>query len=158
MLQTSTEAWGEQDMNPEAGFDAIPEPDLNTELVGEVPVMAVSVIEDPAALEVLAHDDAVGRGVPKDHAPKAGGRLAVIGDADFASNGYLALGNNRDLFLNTMAWLVDEEAQIGERPEAGETLEINDLQAGVLCLVSILFVPGGAALLGLGVLVRRRRL
>ena len=98
----------------------------------------------------------LGRAVPADFAPKPGGRLVVYGDTDFATNQFLLLGNNRDLFLNTIAWLVDEEDQIGERPEAGETLDMTGMEAGLLCLVSIVFVPGMAALLAAFTLVRRR--
>ena len=79
-------------------------------------------------------------------------------DADFAANGYIALGNNRDLFLNSIAWLVEEEEQIGERPDASETLAIDDLSAAFLCLVSIIFVPGGVGLLAVITWWRRRRL
>ncbi len=155
VLQTSLDAWGEI-----GGGDpnAMPQADPGIELVGEVPVMAVSVVDDPAALEVLAHDADEGRGVPEDWSGKAGGRLVVIGDGDFAANGYIQLGNNRDLFLNSVAWLVEEEDQIGERPDAGQTLAIDDLAAAFLCLISVVFVPGGAAFLALVSWARRRRL
>ena len=33
----------------------------------------------------------------------------VFGDSDFASNNYLNLSGNRDLFLNTVSWLAEEE-------------------------------------------------
>ncbi len=156
ILRTSEQAWGET-----GGGDPldVPEPDPGTELVGEVPVMAVVEIDDPAALEVAdPTDPELGVGIPDDWAPKPGGRLVVVGDGDFAANGYLALGNNRDLFLNTLAWLVDEEDQIGERPEAGETLEIDDLSAAFLCLISVVFVPAGVAGLAILTWLRRRRL
>ena len=120
--------------------------------------MAVSVIEDPAVLDVLPHDDDVGRAVPEGWTGQPGGRLAVIGDLDFATNLHVIAGNNRDLFLNSIAWLVEEEDQIGERPEAGETLEITELESGVLCLLVGFLLPGASAALGMGVLFRRRRL
>ncbi len=82
----------------------------------------------------------------------------VLGDSDFASNVFVAWGNNRDLFLNAVAWLVDEERQIGERPEIGDSLEITAVGEAVLCLLSIFVVPGGAAFLALTVLLRRRTL
>ncbi len=44
------------------------------------------------------------------------GRLVVIGDADFAADGYLAELGNRDLVLNSISWLTDEEALIARRP------------------------------------------
>lgn len=155
VMQTSVLAWGEV-----GGDDPMemPTPDPSLELVGEVPVMAVSVVEDPSVLEVADPDQEAGRGIPEDFAPKEGGRLVVIGDGDFAANGYISLGNNRDLFLNSIAWLVEEEDQIGERPEAGETMAIDDLSAAFLCLISVVFVPGGVGALALVTWFRRRRL
>jgi hypothetical protein len=98
------------------------------------------------------------RGVPADYTPAPGGRLVVFGDTDFASNQYLALGNNRDLVLNLFAWLVSEDEQLGERPEGGEPLELSDAQGTWLCLSSVGFIPGIALLVALGVMVRRRNL
>jgi ABC-type uncharacterized transport system involved in gliding motility auxiliary subunit len=185
LLQTSADAWAEQ--NPEA--DSV-EPSPG-ELVGDVPVAVVSVIDDPAVLEVARStaappveeaplplegaaepgsepvdrapkvpqlNDDVGRAVPADLAPTPGGRLVVFGDSDFAANGFVLFGNNRDLFLNTVAWLVEEEGQLGERPEAGDTLEITTFGEAMLCLVSVIFVPGGIALLALATFLRRRSL
>src|SRR5919204_421660 len=48
-------------------------------------------------------------------------RLVVFGDSDFASNNYLNLSGNRDLFLNTVSWLAEEENLIAIRPkESGQ--------------------------------------
>ena len=68
----------------------------------------------------------------------------------------MLLGNNADLFLNTVAWLVDEDDQIGERPPAAETLTITDFGQSMLCLTSVVLVPGAAALAALLALLRRR--
>ncbi len=38
------------------------------------------------------------------------GRLVVVGDADFATDNYLALAGNRDVLLRTIDWLVEREA------------------------------------------------
>lgn len=178
LLHTSEEAWGETDPG---GADI--RPDEGLELIGRVPVMAVVEIEDPAALDVKAPageapsegaapdggapsperpatpDPAggdVSRAVPADFAPKAGGRLVVLGDSDFASNRFVLWGNNRDLFLNVVAWLVDEEDQIGERPSKGDTLEISAMGEALLCLGSLVVVPGSAVVLALLTLIRRR--
>ena len=156
VMRTSVDAWGETDFSMDA--DSIPAPDPGSELVGEVPVMAVSVIDDPAVLDVAPRDDDVGRAVPEDWAPVAGGRLAVLGDSDFASNGVLARGDNRDLFLNTIAWLVEEEDQIGERPGDGDSLDVTEVGSGLLCLLSTVFVPGLTLVFVAGILLRRRYL
>jgi ABC-type uncharacterized transport system involved in gliding motility auxiliary subunit len=46
-------------------------------------------------------------------------RIVVYGDSDFASNNYLNLSGNRDLFLNTVSWLAEEENLIAIRPKEG---------------------------------------
>lgn len=171
LLRTSAQAWAETNL------DAEPSPDEGVDRIGNVPVAAVVTIVDPAVIDVVEPSGApnpapavgfdpaaidlaadLGRAVPADFTPKEGGRLIVIGDADFASNQFMELGNNTDLFLNAIAWLVDEEAQIGERPENTDTLEITALGSGVLCLVSIVFVPGIAVCLAVLTLLRRRYL
>lgn len=169
LLRTSERAWGETapdapDVEPSEG-----------ELIGEVPVMAVVEIDDPAALDVAVPDAGraaedvapsggappidvgdASRGVPAHYAPKAGGRLVIVGDADFANNVFLDWGNNRDLFLNTVAWLVDEEDQLGERPRGGDSLQMTQVGEAMLCLVSIFLVPGAAVFFAAVTLLRRR--
>ena len=51
--------------------------------------------------------------------PRPGGeaRIAVFGDADFASNRYLRTLYNLDLFMNAVHWVVQREAAITRRPK-----------------------------------------
>ena len=44
-------------------------------------------------------------------------RIVVIGDSDFAANGALGIQGNRDLFLNTVGWLSQQENLIAIRPK-----------------------------------------
>jgi ABC-type uncharacterized transport system involved in gliding motility auxiliary subunit len=53
--------------------------------------------------------------------PGRAARLVVYGDSDFASNARLSLLGNKDLFLNTVQWLVGEEQLITQRPTDQET-------------------------------------
>ncbi len=161
LLRTGAEAWAEStpDIDP-------PTPDEGVDQIGEIPVMAVVEITDPAVLAVAAGPvpetegpvAPAARGVPEGWTPKPGGRLAVIGDSDFASNQLMALGNNRDLFLNTLAWLVDEPEQIGERPPEGDRLEVDTLSGIVVALILLLGVPGLLTLGAIATLLRRRML
>ena len=57
---------------------------------------------------------------PKDAPPKPETRVAVIGDSDFASNALLGVEGNRDMFLNTMNWLSQQESLISIRPKDPE--------------------------------------
>ena len=57
---------------------------------------------------------------PAADAPKPETRVAAIGDSDFASNGWLGVQGNRDLFLNTVGWLSQQENLISIRPRDPE--------------------------------------
>jgi hypothetical protein len=178
LLRAGPTAWGETSWREQAIG-----PDDGVDLVGDVPVMVAVRITDPSVIPVarkvapepLGTSDAAtpppapaplapalgvegdpARAVPADLTPKEGGRLVVSGDSDFAANATMLLGNNADLFLNTVAWLVGEDEQIGARPPAAETLTITDLGQGILCLTSVVLVPVAAALLALLALLRRR--
>lgn len=96
-------------------------------------------------------------GVPADFAPAAGGRLVVIGDVDFASNAYMATGG-KSLFLNTIAWLVEEDHQLGDRgdDEESELLSLSLLGELGVWLVSVFVVPGLTILAAVLVRLRRR--
>ena len=138
LLETGPAAWGEIDPD---GDEIGPS---DEEQVGDVPVMVIAEISDPTVLD--ADGDA----------HQAGGRVVAFGDGDFVGNSHLNWGNNRDLFLNTIAWLVEEEDQIGERPSDGDMLEITGAGSAMMCLISVIFVPGSAMLFGAITLFRRR--
>lgn len=98
------------------------------------------------------------RGVPADFVPKAGGRVVVIGDSDFAGNQLMGLGNSKDLFVNSLAWLVDEKSQLGESAADPDKQRVTMTVVGgaVLLLGSLIFVPGAAVAMGAAVMLRRR--
>ncbi len=161
---TSAAAWAETDYLS----GAPPQPDPG-EQVGQVPVITAVEVLDPDAITVgerslpqgdspLAHD-AQSTAVP-DAPGRAGGRVVVMGDSDFVSNGLLNNGTNQDLFLNALAWLLGEEDTVSIRPnEAGRgTLEITDETSVLVWLLSLLLVPGLAVFGAIGTWVRRRNL
>ena len=43
-------------------------------------------------------------------------RIVAIGDSDFAANGWLGIPGNRDLFMNAVNWLAQQENMISIRP------------------------------------------
>ena len=43
--------------------------------------------------------------------------MVVIGDSDFAANYALGIQGNRDLFMNAMNWLAQQENLISIRPK-----------------------------------------
>jgi ABC-type uncharacterized transport system involved in gliding motility auxiliary subunit len=93
----------------------------------------------------------------------AAGRLAVIGDADFASDAFLSLLGNKDLLVNTIGWLAQRDAQ-GARPQAATTqlgpmspMYVSDELARAIFLVAVLVQPAAFLVVGVAVVVARRR-
>jgi ABC-type uncharacterized transport system involved in gliding motility auxiliary subunit len=78
-------------------------------------------------------------------------RLVVFGDSDFASNNYLNLSGNRDLFLNTVSWLAEEENLIAIRPkESGSFFTpVTANQERLIFWLSMIVLP--AVVVGSGV-------
>ena len=90
-------------------------------------------------------------------APKPESRVAIIGDADFAANAYLGIQGNRDMFLNTLGWLSQQENLIAIRPkEAGDRrITLTATQQTLTKWFSLLIVP--ACIFGTGILSWSRR-
>jgi len=84
-------------------------------------------------------------------------RVAVIGDSDFAANGSLGIQGNRDLALNTINWLAEQENLIAIRPRQPEDRRITltaDQQLRITWL-SLFMIP--TAVIGIGLLTWWRR-
>jgi ABC-type uncharacterized transport system involved in gliding motility auxiliary subunit len=93
---------------------------------------------------------------PATNAPPA--RLAVFGDSDFASNGWLGIPGNRDLFLNTINWLAQQENLIAIRPKDPEDRRITltaDQERRIFWL-TVLIIPGLILAAGIHTWWRRR--
>ena len=98
-------------------------------------------------------------GQPQPETPaKPQTRVVVVGDSDFATNGVLGTQGNRDLFLNTVNWVAQQENLIAIRPkQAGDrrVTMTEDQQRRVLYL-SVLGLPLAVAALGFWTWSRRR--
>jgi ABC-type uncharacterized transport system involved in gliding motility auxiliary subunit len=94
---------------------------------------------------------------PADEAPKPQTRVAAIGDSDFATNGFLGVQGNRDLFMNTVGWLTQQENLISIRPRDAEDrrLTLTAAQRNVLFWGPLAVLP--LAVAGVGIMVVRRR-
>jgi ABC-type uncharacterized transport system involved in gliding motility auxiliary subunit len=77
-------------------------------------------------------------------APKPESRIVVFGDSDFVTNGYLGIPGNRDLFLNSVNWLAQQENLISIRPKDPEDRRVSLTadQAKLIFWLSILIIPG----------------
>jgi ABC-type uncharacterized transport system involved in gliding motility auxiliary subunit len=87
----------------------------------------------------------------KPDAPKPETRVVVFGDSDFASNSVLGIEGNRDIFMNTVGWLSQQENLISVRPKEPDDrrLTLTATQQNNLTWLSVLIVP--ALVFGTGV-------
>ncbi|MGH7857624.1 MAG: GldG family protein [Candidatus Binatia bacterium] len=94
---------------------------------------------------------------------KSEARLVVVGDSDFAANGFVNLLGNRDLLLNAVAWSVSAEALIAER--SGTRIEalrplsplvLSGRQGRWVFLLAVVVQPAIVVVFGTAVTLRRR--
>lgn len=86
------------------------------------------------------------------------GRLVVFGDADFASLNGIAVGANRDLFLNTLNYLGGEETTLSIRPRllTASTLEVDLPQRRLIYYLSLFVIPQLISMAGVALWLSRR--
>lgn len=94
---------------------------------------------------------------------KAGGHLVVFGDSDFASNFYLNLLGNRDLFMSMIAVLAEDKELVAVRSPPGmpsgslSPIYLTAEQGRHIFWLAVVVVPGLSLLVGSLVVYRRRR-
>jgi ABC-type uncharacterized transport system involved in gliding motility auxiliary subunit len=86
--------------------------------------------------------------------------IIIIGNAAFATNGWLTYPGNTDFFLKAMAWLAQEEALVSLTPKepAFHPFVPNQSQEQALVFFQVLFLPLLTLFVGLSVWKRRRSL
>jgi len=89
------------------------------------------------------------------------GRLVVLGDSEFANNFFIDFLGNKDLVLNTMAWVSEEEQAMTHRPERAipgvNQFYVTDEQGDRIFWQTVVLQPGLFLALGLGLVAWRRR-
>jgi ABC-type uncharacterized transport system involved in gliding motility auxiliary subunit len=90
-------------------------------------------------------------------APKPETRVVVIGDSDFAANSYLGIQGNRDLFMNIVGWVSQQESLISIRAKDPEDRRVTmtATQQSNIVWLSLLIIP--ACIFGTGVYTWWRR-
>ena len=101
LAMTGEGSWGETDLpaleNGNASFD------MKTDVAGPLPI----------AVAVEKKQDDV-----KPDAIQSHGRMIIVGDSDFLTNGYLDLSGNKELGLNMVRWLASDDRFMDvKRPE-----------------------------------------
>ncbi len=90
---------------------------------------------------------------------KQNSSVVVFGDADFASNAYLNLSGNRDLVMNTINWLAEEEDLIAIRPKDTfmQPVILTARQGRIAFWLPVIGLPAIVGALGVAVAIHRRR-
>jgi ABC-type uncharacterized transport system involved in gliding motility auxiliary subunit len=86
-------------------------------------------------------------------------RVVVIGDSQFANNTYLGYGANRELLLNMMNWLTEDQGLISLSPRKAPDTQIELSQTQILIIASslMLVLPALLIMAGMTIWYRRRR-
>ncbi len=79
-----------------------------------------------------------------DTGPQPETRMVVMGDSDFASNAALGIQGNKDLFMNIVDWLSQQEDLISIRPKQAEDrrITLTSAQQTNIIWLSLLVIPG----------------
>jgi ABC-type uncharacterized transport system involved in gliding motility auxiliary subunit len=148
-VETSAKSWAETDLKSLfTGGKEVAMDEKNGDKPG--PISIAAAVSAPVA-------SAPDAGKPADDAARPEARVVVFGDSDFASNPFLGVSGNRDLFMNTVNWLAQQENLIAIRPKEPDDRRVSmtaNQQLRVMIL-ALFVVP--IAVLGSGVYAWWRR-
>jgi ABC-type uncharacterized transport system involved in gliding motility auxiliary subunit len=92
-----------------------------------------------------------------DEGAKAESRVVVFGDSDFASNLAFGISGNRDLFMNTINWLAQQENLIAIRPKEPGDQRLTMTESQVLWVTFLLLIVVPFGVFGSGIYAWWRR-
>jgi ABC-type uncharacterized transport system involved in gliding motility auxiliary subunit len=144
-VESSPRSWAEADL---ASLFAGGQPELEHDKGDHAgPISLAAAVSAPAATEPPKPETEK----PDAEAPKPETRVAVMGDSDFASNAVIGIQGNRDLFMNTVGWLAQQENLIAIRPKEADDRRVTmtAAQQSNVTWLSLLILP--AAIFGTGV-------
>ena len=136
VAQTSERSWAEADIKGLLSSGQVSLDEAKGDKKGPVTiaaaVAAASTDATPAPLQAA------------DSPAKPETRVVVFGDSDFAANAGLGIQGNRDLFLNTLGWLSQQENLISIRPKEADDrrLTLTATQQQNIVWLSLVVIPG----------------
>jgi ABC-type uncharacterized transport system involved in gliding motility auxiliary subunit len=135
---TGDRSWAERDLERLDSEGAAAQED--DDLAGPVPV---AVAGTPVLSSNGGEPGEAGEGASQ-------ARLAVYGDADFASNEFIEAYANRDLFVNTVNWLIGDVEAIAIRPNRSRAsrFQLSSEQFRTIRSLSLFVLPELIAVIG----------
>jgi ABC-type uncharacterized transport system involved in gliding motility auxiliary subunit len=156
-VQTAQRSWGETNFaSLEDPAKLTPEPEKG-DVTGPVSIAVATAVAAPSPDKPDATPASNPPDKPEEQAPKPESRVAAIGDSDFAANAYLGIEGNRDLFMNTVNWLSQQENLISIRPRdaADRRITLTATSSSAMFWLTLFVIP--AIVLGAGVFSWWRR-
>lgn len=159
LVETSAQSWAETNLaDLLAGRPVEFQPDRG-DVRGPVSLAAAvaAPVDAPAATGDGEARDGEDQQQPGGDRPRREARVAVFGDSDFAANFAVGIQGNRDLFLNAVSWLAQQENLIAIRPREPEDrrITLTAAQSQQILILSLVVVPG--LIFGAGVYTWWRR-
>jgi hypothetical protein len=141
IVLTGNDSWAERDLDRyfAEGLAELSEDDLR----GPVPIAVAGSVESS---EGAAPDAEASAGDGDDRT----GRLVVFGDADFVCNELIGEGLNRDLFVNSVNWLLGDVEAIAVRPNRSRASRFQPTAEEFqrIRLLALFVLPEALAVLG----------
>ena len=147
IVETSARSWAESDIKELLTTGKVKLDVATGDKPG--PITIAAAVSAPASSSTESK--------PGDAGPKPETRLVVFGDSDFVSTAALGIPGNRDLFMNTIGWLSQQENLISIRPKDPEDRRVTmtAIQQANVTWLSLLVIPG--VVIGAGVVSWWRR-
>jgi len=149
-VETSAQSWAEANLSSLGAGTDVGYDEAQGDRLGPIAIAA--------AVSVPPMDEATPPAAPAEESgAKPETRVIVVGDSDFASNSALGISGNKDLFMNMLGWLSQQENLISIRPKEPQDRRVTmtaTQQSNVMWL-SLLVIPG--VIFGSGVYTWWRR-
>jgi ABC-type uncharacterized transport system involved in gliding motility auxiliary subunit len=137
IVETSARSWADADIKGILTTGKVAPPDESRgDKKGPVSIIAAVTATSTAGEAPKSGDDG--------GASKPETRVVVAGDSDFASNTYAGIQGNRDLFMNIIGWLSQQENLISIRAKEPDDRRITmtAAQQNNIVWMSLLVIPG----------------
>ena len=147
-VESSPRSWAETDLKALMSTGKVALETAKGDKQGPISLAAAVSFAPPPADTAKPED-------PK--APKPETRVVVYGDSDFAANATLGIPGNKDLFLNTVGWLSQQENLISIRTKqaSDRRLTLTSAQQTNINWIVMLAIP--SLVFGMGIYSWRRR-
>ncbi len=148
VVESSPQSWAEADVKALMSSGEVTLDEAKGDKPGPVTIVAAIAYAKPDAPATP----------PTPDAPKPETRVVISGDSDFASNGVMGIQGNKDMFMNTIGWLSQQENLISIRAKeaSDRRLTLTATQQSNIIWLALLIVPGLVFAAGIYSWTRRR--